>query len=129
MYCLDSTIVIEIFTGNKALESHLLRIDQSELGITSITLCELYKGAFLSANLEKKLNLIKEFLDKVVLLELDNESCRLYGKIYSELKSQGKLTQDLDLMIASICIANNHILITKNKKHFENIKGLRIEGW
>ena len=63
------------------------------------------------------------------MIDFDANSCELYGKQYSQLKKIGKLTQDFDLLIAAICISNNKILITKNKKHFENIKGLKVEEW
>jgi len=62
-------------------------------------------------------------------LGLENNAARVYGIKYSELKKTGKLTQDFDLMIASICIANNKVLVTNTKKHFENIKGLKIAEW
>lgn len=32
-------------------------------------------------------------------------------------------------MIAAISISNNETLITKNKKHFERIEGLKIETY
>lgn len=69
------------------------------------------------------------FCKSISVLDFDIYSCELYGKIYAELKKAGKLTRDFDLMIAAVCIANNKVLITRNKKHFENIKNLKVEGW
>ena len=128
MYCLDSNIVIENFSGNKQIESRLREIANHDVFITPVTLCELYKGAFLSNDLEKKVIMINNFLKAVNLLDFDTYSCELYGKIYSDLKKAGRLTQDFDLMIAAICKANNKILITRNKKHFENITELKLLG-
>ena len=34
-----------------------------------------------------------------------------------------------DLMISSIAISKDLILVTRNKKHFENIPGLKLEQW
>ena len=36
---------------------------------------------------------------------------------------------DMDLMIASIVLANSGILVTNNVKHFERIKKLQFENW
>lgn len=129
MYCFDTNIILEIFKGNKLIERRLSSIIKSEVYITPISLCEIYRGIFLSKNIDDEVSLINDFLESVNLLNLDVRSCELYGKLYSELKRVGKLTQDFDLAIAAICIANNKILITKNKKHFKNIKGLKIEEW
>jgi tRNA(fMet)-specific endonuclease VapC len=35
----------------------------------------------------------------------------------------------MDLMIASIVIANNEILITNNTKHYAKIPNLEIKNW
>ena len=34
-----------------------------------------------------------------------------------------------DLKIASICIVQNALLLTANRRHFEQIPGLRFENW
>jgi len=36
---------------------------------------------------------------------------------------------DMDLMIASIAIANNLTLVSNNTKHFERVKGLEVDNW
>lgn len=129
MHCLDSDIIIEYLRGNESIKSNIENLEKYEFFITSINLCELYRGAFLSQNSERAIGLINKFLETVNILDFDVYSCELYGKVYAELKKIGRLTQDSDLMIAAICIANNKILITKNKKHFEKIKGLKVEEW
>ena len=128
MYCLDSAIVIDYLKGDKPTK---FRLDNtfSKIFITNITLCELFNGAYLSNDVEKNLSLVNSLFDYFYILELDNNAARIYGIKYSELKSMGKLTQDFDLLIAAICVSNNMVLVTKNKKHFENIKGLKVEEW
>ena len=131
MYCLDSNIIIEIFRGNLNLKEKIKNLQENGLGvfINPIILCELYKGAYLSNKKDLAFRFIEEFLKEVTLLDFDKESCSLYRELYSNLFKGGKMTQDKDLMIASICIANNFILITKNKKHFEHIPRLKVEFW
>jgi predicted nucleic acid-binding protein len=41
----------------------------------------------------------------------------------------GTAPADADLMIASIRLAHGAALVTGNRRHFECIKGLRIEDW
>lgn len=35
----------------------------------------------------------------------------------------------MDLKIASICLAHDAMLLTRNVGHFKNIPGLRVENW
>ncbi len=129
MYCLDTDIIIEYFKGNASIKSHIDNLDKSSLNITPLTLCELYRGAFLSQNFEKNVVAINKLLAWVNILDFDTFSCELYGKIYAELIRTGNIIQDSDMMIAAICKTNNKILITRNKKHFEKIKDLKLIGW
>jgi tRNA(fMet)-specific endonuclease VapC len=47
----------------------------------------------------------------------------------SELKERGELIGDLDILVASIALANNEKLITRNIKRYNRIMGLEIESW
>jgi len=35
----------------------------------------------------------------------------------------------MDLLIASISLANNFVLVTNNVKEFKRVKGLTLENW
>ena len=129
MYCIDSDAVIAHFRGDASIKERFNSISAGELFITPITLCELYRGAFLSENLEKNKSLVESLLERANVLNFDLQACEIFGNAYKALKQLGKLTQDNDLMTASICISNNATLITRNKRHFENIKGLKVQEW
>lgn len=129
MYCLDSSVIINIFDGVIPIKENLEKIKSEELFITPIALCELYKGAIHSSITEKRIEYINELLQRVELLGFDMKSCMIFGEDYLRLKRLGRITKDADLMIASICKAHNKILITTDKKHFEDIPNLKVEAW
>ena len=128
-YCLDTNIVIDILRNNKDIVKKLEKIKDFRLYITAITLCELYKGAMISREKEQNMNIINSFIESVEILNFDLESCKSLGDDYLVIKNKGMITEDLDLMIASIVKSNKITLITKNKKHFENIPNLKLEIW
>jgi len=130
MYCFDTSIIVDIFHGDKDLISKLSKIIESmeDIFITPITLCELYKGAYSFYNSEKEIKDLEEFTDNFELLNFEKEACKEFGKQYDKLKKIGKMTEESDLMIASIAKANGLVLVTRNKKHFENID-IKIEVW
>jgi len=129
MICLDTSIIIEIFDGNKHIEKKLSNISSQELSINPIILCELYKGAVHSNITEKRLNFIEKLLQEVDLLNFNEHACKIFGEDYIKLKNIGKPIKDNDLIIASICKAHNATLITADKSDFYNIPHLKLEVW
>jgi len=127
MYCLDTNIIIDCFHGDEETLKYINKIQNSEIKITSITLMELYAGCAVYEKRQKMYALIEEFMSTIDMVDFDKQTCKIYGDIYSFLRSKGKISEQQDMMIAAACIKNNLVLITKNKKHFQNIPGLKVE--
>ncbi len=130
-YCLDTNVIIDILRGDPILLSNLKYHIQKkdEFFITPITLAELYKGAYLAKNQKAAITLVNEFCASVELLDFTKDGCELFGKKYLELKKEGKLTEEVDLMIACIALAHNAVFVTRNTKHFTNITELKLSQW
>ena len=131
IYCLDTNIVVDIFRGDKEL---LVKLEEAakekkQFCISFLTLAELFKGAYLSLRYEEARALIENFIKNIELLNLNKEACRIYGEKFSELKKLGKQTEEMDLLIAAVVLSFDAVLITKNKKHFENISNLKVINW
>jgi len=129
MYCLDTDIIISVLRGDKELKKKVESIRTQDVIFTTITLCELFQGAYKAKDTVKALDLVYEILRNYKLLSLDTKSAEIFGMDFNKLEKEGKKTQDFDLLIAGIAKANNLILVTRNKRHFENIPDLRLEGW
>lgn len=127
-YCLDTNIIIDFLRNDKKIVDLIKDISDDELFTTYINLCELYKGAYLSSRTESELKIIHNFINSLEILDFSEDSCDFFGKEYARLSNVGKITQESDLMIASIAKVNDLIVITRNKKHFENID-VKIECW
>ena len=128
IYCIDTNIIVDIFRGDKNLLQKLEEVTKQKNNFftTYLNLAELFKGAYLSYKKEENLSLIENFIKNTGILNLNKAAVEIYGRKYFELKKLGKLTQEIDLLIASIILANEAFLVTKNKKHFEHILGLKI---
>ncbi|MDO8428687.1 MAG: type II toxin-antitoxin system VapC family toxin [Candidatus Diapherotrites archaeon] len=129
MYCLDTNIIIAWLKGDSKIIQKISTLTKAEIGITAITLCELYKGAYLHAQASEKVLQINELADNIFLMEFGKNACQLFGKDFLHLQKKGKMTQAMDLIIASIAKAHNATLVTRNLKDFENISELKIEVW
>ena len=133
MVCLDSSIVIDILRGKESVKAIENKFDSSneEIFIPSPVIIELIRGIYLKdaiRNIKEKEE-INNFLYSFVVLDLNKESAIKAGEIEAELRNAGEMIDLEDIMIGAITLQNNETLITRNKKHFEKIRGLKIEGY
>jgi tRNA(fMet)-specific endonuclease VapC len=96
---------------------------------TNLVVAELDYGAKVSKKSEENLEKLYRLLDVVQVIPFDIECAKIFGTIKSRLRSLGKPTGEVDALIAATAMAHEAILITTNKKHFENIEGLKVEVW
>lgn len=128
MYCLDTNIFVDWLRGDSKLDVKIKSVQDEGIFMTSVTLCELYRGAYLSSKKDHSLAIIEDLLEDIEIIELTKDACKEFGKDFASLDKLGVRTQDSDLMIASIAKAHNLILITRDKKHFANID-IKLEVW
>ena len=129
MMILDSDILIYFLKGNRKVVEEVLKIEPNQLFTTRINYTELLYGAYNSSKKEENLATFKNFLEKFTILEFDQKASEIFAQTKTKLKKDGNIIADMDLMIASISIANKKELVTNNHKHFERIKGLEIIKW
>ena len=100
---------------------------EGKISVTTISLCELYKGLHLSNRAQNELFILDNFAQSVKILDLNWQICRKFGEMYNRLEKNGRMINELDIMIASITEANNVTLITQDKD-FKNM-GIRVKIW
>lgn len=129
-YLIDTNICIYIMNNHppKVIEK-FKKVGVGEVGISSITVSELYYGVYKSPQVDKNSQRVGEFLQPFSILPYDENASRSYGIIRNELEKKGKVIGPLDMLIAAHALSNNLILITNNVKEFERIKSLRVENW
>ncbi|MFQ5647365.1 MAG: PIN domain-containing protein, partial [bacterium] len=117
-YLLDTNICIAWFKGEKSVQQRLSALAPDDILISTINLAELYFGAYNSERVEHNLDTLQKFVSEIQIVNLDTDSLEEYGKLKTALRKQGNIIDEFDLLIASICVANNFILVTNNEKHF-----------
>ena len=135
MACIDTTVLIDLVgSKNKYREKALFKIDQliqrnETLVTTRFNIAELYVGVERSANQKSEEQVIHHLLKFISVLEFDDMAARLFGQITAYLQTIGKPAGDMDILIAATAMVSNHILITRNSKHFMNIPELMVEEY
>lgn len=129
-YILDTDIIIYWLNDTFSnIRNKINSISNDEIYISSITVAELYFGAYYSSQVIKNIELLNEFTSELSILYLDTECGKIFGKIKADLKRKGEIINDSDLFIASIAIRNMMQLVTNNDRHFRRIGDLKIENW
>jgi predicted nucleic acid-binding protein len=130
MTFLDTNILSYYFNGNIKIKEKILEsLNKSEqICLTAINVYEILKGFRWRKN-KRKEEIFKEFLKKVTVFTIDDESINTASDIYADLRRNGKTVGDADVLIAAIVISNKGILITNNMKHYEDINQLKLDNW
>ena len=126
---LDTNIWISLARGEHALTEQLRSMNAGQIASCSIVRAELMFGARKSRRVAENLEGFRRLLEPFQSLPFDDLAAAHYGLIRASLERAGTLVGANDLLIASIALANDCILVTRNHREFERIVGLRVEIW
>lgn len=123
----DTDILIDLLRKKDYAVSLVKKFEEeSELATSAINAFELYRGAYKSRNQEKNLASVKGLLNSLRMLNTDEDSMEIAGKITAGLERDGNMMDIRDLLIASIALVNGFGVLTNNVAHFKRIKYLRV---
>lgn len=125
MVVLDTDIIIDHLRQPEAKETGLMKVSKGVskegLSVSLITVQELYEGQ--STKDKQAEEYLLATLAPLKILPYSYEVAQLAGEIARDLKEPIELA---DAAIAATVIINGAKLMTKNKKHFQNIPNLEF---
>lgn len=129
MVCADTNFLVSLEKRDKAALAKLQELESRDDPVysTVITVAEFFKGANGARDRAKALRDARDLLARFGILNLDFHAAQIWGELAQQLKSD--MIGDRDLFIASIALANNQTVLTKNLKYFERVPGLIVESW
>ncbi len=130
MPCLDTDILVALLRNDGAAVDAIASLEKENapLSTTSISAYELLKGAHISKRPRENRELVKKLMSNLRLLELDMDACEAAADLYARLRKRGDPIGEFDILIASICIANNEPLLSRDR-HLKKVKGLKLVEW
>jgi tRNA(fMet)-specific endonuclease VapC len=130
IYALDTNIISYYLSRNPAIGNKIKTVvnSGSQVVVPEIAYYEIRRG-LLSKFAPRKTAIFNDFCNLFDVGVSNKETAEKAAGIYSKLQKIGKLIEDADILIAAYCLQNDHIFVTNNVKHFENIEGLKIENW
>ena len=116
------------FRGNRRITRRIGELLPEGIGISIISIAELYEGVANSRNPDKDEANLLRFLDLVEVLPLNNEICEIFGNERARLRADVTLIGDLDLLIGCTALHHNLTILTNNIRHFNRIQNLNLRS-
>ena len=91
-----------------------------------VAIGEIYEGAYGFPDPPDVLRALREYLTDYTVLPLSDPIMEVFARLRAELRRQRRLIPDFDLAIAATAIAHDLTLVTRNRRHFDRVAGLRL---
>lgn len=129
-YLIDSDILISAAIGRQDAQELIDDATRYGVAISVVSLGEVYEGAVsgLQGEDRTKLNYLRRFLQVFPVIALDDPIMELFARIRADLRSQGQLIADLDVLIAASALKHDLTLVSRNVRHFQRIPDLRLRS-
>ena len=101
----------------------------ADIGITIVTVAELWFGARKSARPSATRREIDAFLEPFDVLPFDAGAAEAYARTRFDLERVGRPIGERDLLIASIGLARGLTIVTHNLSEFARVPDLTTEDW
>ena len=128
-YLVDSDILMSALNGRVPAANLLRQHRNAGLSVSLVSVGEIYDGAMGSPEPDRELEVARLFLTPFDLLTLDDAVMLQFAQLRVDLRGQGRLIPDFDLLIAATALAHDLTLITGNMRHFERVPGLALESY
>ena len=123
MIVADTDVLIDFLRGRGGAAKRVaLELESRSFGTTAITAFELRSGAR-TPNQRKGIDTL---LDAMTLLSFGPEEARIAADLRQQLEGRGQAIGMADYMIGAVCVVNGGVLLTRNRKHFERVEGLKL---
>ena len=123
MILADSDILIDALRGRSPARERIeLELGTGRLATTVISVYELLSGA----RTDKERAKVELLLGALTPLPLDDAAARCAAQVDRALAETGQRLAPADTLIAGICLSRSAVLLTRNRKHFERVKGLSL---
>lgn len=125
-YLVDTDWVIFHFRGNREVARHLKELTPEGIGISVVSMGELYEGVYKASDPTRNEEALQLILSEIDVVYIDDEVCRIYGQQSGRLRTANALPGNNDIWIGATALRHNLTLLTNNRRHFEQIQGLNI---
>jgi tRNA(fMet)-specific endonuclease VapC len=122
MFIADTDVLVDFLRGMGEAERIAIELGTGRLCTTAVTAFELWA----SSKSPQQFAMVESLLAAVTVLPLNVSSARRAGEIQRDLEREGRKIGMADSLIAGIAVEHEAILITRNRKHYARVHGLKL---
>lgn len=114
-YLIDSDVLVDFFKKKDPAVGLITKLSRTEnIAASILSVTELRAGW----SRKEAEFFLPRFAKLFTIENITLKIAELAGKFRREYKTKGRSLPTIDTLIAATAIINNHILVTKNKRHF-----------
>ena len=125
---LDTNVCVHFMRGLHGVQLRMAKVKPTNCHISEITYAELLFGVENSEHRKLNQENLDHFMLRVSVLSISS-AIPVYAKERARIESIGQPLDDFDLLIGATAIHHNMTLVTNNTKHFQRLKGIKLEDW
>jgi tRNA(fMet)-specific endonuclease VapC len=138
LWVLDTDHLSLLERGNPKIQGRLRQIDTNSVAITIVTAEEKMKGRLAAINNLSGIERVDRLTVAYQALQSTIEDLQVLSILpftelardrYRELLEQKIRVGSHDLRIAAITLSVDGVLVTRNRRDFERVTGLRLTDW
>jgi tRNA(fMet)-specific endonuclease VapC len=127
---LDTSILIEYERGRLDIPQFISGRENEEFAISVISVAELLHGVHRADSETRRIKrsiYVEQVIDIFSVVPFDLETAKIYAKLWADLLKNGIKIGAHDLMIGATAISKDFSVATFDQRHFDKIKGLKLE--
>ncbi|MFN8496777.1 MAG: type II toxin-antitoxin system VapC family toxin [Anaerolineae bacterium] len=125
-YLVDTDWVADYLKGRQPTVELLSAMADEGLAISIITYGEIHEGIVYGRDAAQHGRTFNLFLRGVDVLGLNRQIMRRFARVRGELRRQGLLIGDLDILIGATAVQYDLTLLTRNAAHFRRIPEIKL---
>jgi tRNA(fMet)-specific endonuclease VapC len=125
---LDADVIIGGEKGSFDLAVWLASQGNEQFEVAAVTVAELWHGVERagSAHRVARESYLRALLDVLPIVPYTEQTAYHHARLWAELETAGKMIGPYDLIVAATALERQSALATFNKRHFANVKGLKL---
>jgi tRNA(fMet)-specific endonuclease VapC len=125
---LDADVIIGGERGTFDLAKWASSHSQDQFEIAAITLAELWHGVERATGAYKtrRERYLRTIVETLPIIPYTEVTAIEHARLWASLESSGKMLGYYDLIVAATAMERGSVVATFNKRHFSQIRGLKV---
>lgn len=129
---IDTSVLIGLERSGQDAVVALSQWAAEDWYLSCITASELLHGVHRAKDVTTRVRrsaFVEQWLQTTPILDVDLGIARTHAQVWAHMASQGHGIGQHDLWLAATCLTLDLGVLTRNKREFERVPGLRVECW